>query len=96
MVEYRSSTLNFSEPTKTLDALMRERRIHHTGDPVLSWCIGNVVGHYDARNNVYPRRESAEKKIDCAIATIIALGVQIGSERGGGGYIYTDRDLLVF
>lgn len=96
MQEYRSSTLNFSEPTKLLDALMRERRIMHTGDPVLAWCIGNVVGHYDARSNVYPRKESVEKKIDCAIATIIALGVSIAHEKDGGGYIYTDRDLLVF
>ena len=94
--EYRSSTLNFSEPTKLLDALMRERRIVHTGDPVLAWCIGNVVGHYDARSNIYPRREDIQKKIDCAIATIIALGVSIASEKDGGGYIYTDRDLLVF
>jgi phage terminase large subunit-like protein len=96
MQEYRSSTLNFSEPTKLLDALMRERRIVHTGDPVLAWCIGNVVGHYDARSNVYPRKESVEKKIDCAIATIIALGVSIANEGDGGGYIYTGRDLLVF
>jgi phage terminase large subunit-like protein len=96
MMEYRSSTLNFSEPTKLLDALMRERRIVHDGDPVLAWCIGNVVGHYDARSNVYPRKEDNAKKIDCAIATIIALGVSIASEKDGGGYIYTDRDLLVF
>jgi phage terminase large subunit-like protein len=96
MFEYRSSTLNFSEPTKLLDALMRERRITHNGDPVLAWTISNVVGHYDARSNVYPRKESPEKKIDNAIATIIALGVSIATEKDGGGYIYTDRDLLVF
>lgn len=96
MFEYRSSTLNFSEPTKLLDALMRERRIRHDGDPVLTWCIGNVVGHYDARNNVYPRRDSPEKKIDCAIAAIIALGISIAAEKDDGGEIYRDRDLLVF
>ena len=94
--QYRSSTLNFSEPTKILDALMRERRITHNGDPVLAWCIGNVVGHYDARSNIFPRKEDEKKKIDCAIAAIIALGVSIASEKDGGGYIYTDRSLLVF
>ena len=96
MHEYRPSTLNFSEPTKLLDALMREGRIRHNGDPVLTWCMGNVVGHYDARSNVYPRKESEEKKIDAAVATIIALGVSIAAEKDGGGYIYTDTDLLVF
>ena len=96
MKEYRASVMNFSEPTKMLDALMRERRIMHNGDPVLRWCIENVVGHYDARSNVYPRREDPSKKIDCAIALIMALGVAIASESDGGGYIYQDRDLLVF
>jgi hypothetical protein len=92
----RSSTLNFSEPTKLLDALMQDGRIRHDGDRVLSWAISNVVGHYDARGNVYPRKESNEKKIDPAIATIIALGVSIAGEADGGGFIYTDRDLLMF
>ena len=44
------------------EALMRERRIVHDGDPVLAWTISNVVGHYDARSNVYPRKESNEKR----------------------------------
>jgi hypothetical protein len=48
------------------------------------------------RGNVYPRKESAEKKIDAAIALIIGLGCTVASERDGGGYIYRDRGLLVF
>jgi phage terminase large subunit-like protein len=95
MLLYRPSVVNMSEPTKLLDALMREGRIRHTGDPVLSWCVGNVVGHYDVRSNVYPQKEVQEKRIDCAIATITALGVAIASEKDAG-YIYHDRDLLVF
>ena len=95
MIEYRASTLNFSEPTKLLDALMRERKITHDGDPVLAWCLGNVVGHYDARSNVCPRREDPSRKIDCAVATIMALGASI-SAVAVSDYIYRDRGLLVF
>jgi phage terminase large subunit-like protein len=95
MVEYRATTLNFSEPTKLLDALMREGRIDHDGSPVARWCIGNVVGHYDKRSNVYPNRARPEAKIDCAIADIMALGVCIASE-ARDDEIYKDRDLLVF
>ncbi len=36
--------------------------------------IGHVVGHYDARENVYPRKERPENKIDGAVALIIAIG----------------------
>jgi hypothetical protein len=36
----------------------------HDGNPVLAWMIGNVVGHYDAKENVYPHKERPENKID--------------------------------
>ena len=72
--EYRQTVSNMSEATKTLDALMREGRIHHPGNAVLNWMIGNVVGHYDAKENVYPRKEMPQNKIDGAIAVIMALG----------------------
>jgi phage terminase large subunit-like protein len=77
--EFRQTVANFSEPTKELDALMRSGKIAHDGDPVLSWMIGNVVGHYDAKENVYPRKDRPENKIDGAIALIMALGRQVVS-----------------
>jgi phage terminase large subunit-like protein len=95
MIEYRATTLNFSEPTKLMDALMRDGRLEHDGSPVARWCIGNVVGHYDARSNVYPRKPKPEVKIDCAIATIMALGAALTAE-AGSDEIYRDRELLVF
>jgi phage terminase large subunit-like protein len=70
----RQTVANFSEPTKQLDALMRSGRIAHDGNPVLAWMIGNVVGHYDAKENVYPRKERPENKIDGAVALIMAIG----------------------
>jgi phage terminase large subunit-like protein len=96
MVEYRSTVLNFSEPTKMLDALMREGRLEHHGPPVARWCIGNVVGHYDRRGNVYPTKAYQDSKIDLAITDIMALGVSIEGEQESQ-YIYAnDRELLVF
>ena len=95
MVEYRATTLNFSEPTKLFDALMREGRIDQDGSPVARWCIGNVVGHYDKRSNVYPNRARPEAKIDCAIAIIMALGASLANE-ARSDEIYKDRGLLVF
>jgi phage terminase large subunit-like protein len=74
MVEFRATTQNFSEPTKELDAAMRAGRIQHDGDPVLEWAIGNVVGRYDARSNVYPRKSRVENKIDPAVALIMTIG----------------------
>jgi phage terminase large subunit-like protein len=95
MVEYRSSVLNFSEPTKLLDQLMREGRIEHDGSPVARWCVSNTVGHYDRRGNVYPTKAREDQKIDCTVATIMALGASIMNE-SNKDEIYVGRDLLVF
>lgn len=75
MIEVRPTVQNFSEATKTLGALIKERRIHHNGDPVLAWAIGNVVGHYDAKENVFPRKERDDAKIDPVVALIMALSL---------------------
>lgn len=72
--DYRQTVANMSEATKTLDALMREGRIHHPGNAVLNWMIGNVVGHFDAKDNVYPRKELPANKIDGAVALIMGIG----------------------
>jgi phage terminase large subunit-like protein len=95
MYEFRSTTLNFSEPTKLLDALMRDGHLEHDGSPVARWCIGNVAGHYDRRGNVYPTKPRAETKIDCAIADIMAIGASFAADLKEQ-YIYADgRELLV-
>ena len=40
---------------------------------MLEWCLGNVVGRYDARGNVYPKRSRPERKIDAAVALIMGI-----------------------
>jgi phage terminase large subunit-like protein len=77
MVEYPMTVSTMSEPTKAVDVTMREHRFRHDGNPVLAWCLSNVVGHRDSKDNVFPRKELPEHKIDAAIALIMALGQQI-------------------
>lgn len=74
VVEMRPTVLNFSEPMKSLDALIRAKKIKHNHDPVQTWMISNVVAKEDAKENVYPRKERAENKIDGVIALLMALG----------------------
>ncbi|MBL8659394.1 MAG: terminase large subunit [Rhodospirillales bacterium] len=73
-VEVRPTVANFSEPMKELEALVLQGRFHHPADPVLTWMIANVVCHHDARDNIYPRKERPQNKIDGAVALIMALG----------------------
>jgi len=65
--------LNFSEPMKILEALVLQRKLIHDGDPVLGWMVSNVVAHLDVKDNIYPRKERPENKIDGIVALIMGL-----------------------
>jgi phage terminase large subunit-like protein len=67
VVEYRATVQNFSSPMKELDA----------------WMISNVVCHTDVKENIYPRKERPENKIDGAISLIMAVGRSMVSEEIG-------------
>lgn len=73
MVEIRPTVLNFSAAMKEVEELVTSRRLHHASDPVLSWAIANVVCHRDAKDNIYPRKDDAAKKIDPAIALFMSM-----------------------
>ena len=73
MIEVRPTVLNFSEPMKTLEALVLQEKLIHDGDPVLGWMASNVVAHLDAKDNIYPRKERPENKIDGIVALIMGL-----------------------
>lgn len=79
-VEMRPTVLNFSEPMKQLDALMAQGKIDHDANPVMRWMIGNVVAVKDHKDNVYPRKERDENKIDGAVAAIMAVGRALVAE----------------
>lgn len=77
MVEYRNTVQNFSDPMKTLEAMVQGGLIVHDGNPVLTWMMSNVVARVDAKENVFPRKAEGkrENKIDGVVATIMALGM---------------------
>lgn len=93
MVEIRASVQNFSEPMKNLEALTLQGKLLHDGDPVLTWMVSNVVAHLDAKDNIYPRKERPENKIDGVVALIMALNrAQINA--GEGPSVYEERGVL--
>lgn len=84
MVEYRQTVQNMSEAMKQLEALVLQGKLIHDGNPVMTWMISNVVCHRDAKDNIYPRKERHENKIDGPVAAIMALGRLIASEGSDG------------
>ena len=82
MIEVRPTVLNFSEPMKSLEALVLQKKLQHDSDPVLTWMASNVVAHLDAKDNIYPRKERPENKIDGIVALIMALSRAIQPDSG--------------
>jgi len=74
MVEVRQTVQTMSEPMKTFEAYVLQGKIVHDGNPMMTWMVSNVVCHRDVKDNIYPRKEREENKIDGPVAAIIALG----------------------
>jgi phage terminase large subunit-like protein len=71
------------EPTRqvvaTMSPAMKETanwlladEIEHDGNPAMTWQISNVVCHYDAKENIYPRKAHKANKIDGCVAMFLA------------------------
>jgi phage terminase large subunit-like protein len=93
MIEVRPTVLNFSEPMKTLEALVLQKKLVHDSDPVLTWMASNVVAHLDVKDNIYPRKERAENKIDGIVALIMALSRAI--KPGENVVLGSDYELML-
>lgn len=78
--EVTATMKNFSEPMKEMDGLIRERAIAHDGDPIFTWMLSNVVTKVNHRDQVYPRKERDENKIDGPVAHIMVLGRCMASD----------------
>lgn len=92
-VEVPQTARNLSDPMQWIQALIEDGRIHHNGNPVMSWMVGNVTAQIDRNENVFPRKEQEQSKIDGMTALIIAKNrylAQVETES-----IYETRELIV-
>lgn len=74
MVSFGPTVLNFSEPMKQIEALIRDRKLFHDGDPIMNWAMSNVTAKVDRKDNVFPNKERPENKIDPFVALCMAVG----------------------
>jgi phage terminase large subunit-like protein len=73
-VEVPPSPAVLSPAMKELEAAIYDGRFHHDGNPVLTWCMSNLLTRETgAGNYTIPSKQKPESKIDAAIALIIAM-----------------------
>lgn len=65
---------HMSPAMKEMEAAIRSGRLHHDGNPALTWMVNNVVAKSDSAENITPDKERPEAKIDGAVAAIMAIG----------------------
>lgn len=96
IVEFKQTASNYTEVMKECEKLVIEGRLHHDGNPVLAWCMSNVVAHKSGRNKEYmqPTKEKEDKKIDVAVALLMALSRAILASESKPS-IYKDRGVRV-
>lgn len=92
VVDVRQTVQMMSAPMKELESLVLSGRFHHDGDPVLAWMASNVVAHLDNKENIYPKKEQPQNKIDGIVALIMGLNRALVSE---GPSVYENRGVLV-
>jgi phage terminase large subunit-like protein len=63
----------YTLPINELEAAIDAGRIHHDGNPVMAWCIGNVIVHEYRNQNKMPDKPDDDSKIDGAVALLMGL-----------------------
>jgi phage terminase large subunit-like protein len=85
---------NMSDPMKELESAIAGGRFHHDGNPIMTWCVSNVIGKYLPGNDdvVRPIKQGNDNKIDGAVALMMAIGRAMRHE---GGAMPDDYELMV-
>ncbi|MBF4259697.1 terminase large subunit, partial [Vibrio anguillarum] len=67
---------NMSDPMKEIEAAIASGRFHHDGNPIMTWCMSNVIGKFLPGNDdvVRPIKQGNDNKIDGAVTLIMGVG----------------------
>ena len=94
VVPFGQGYKDMSPPSKELMKLTLEKKLAHSGHPVLRWMMDNIFIKTDPAGNIKPDKEKSTEKIDGAVALIMALDRAI-RHKDDGGSVYDDRGILV-
>ena len=95
IVKHAQSLMGMSFPTKSLEELILNKKLHTGGDPVFRWMILNTVIITDGNGNIKPMKNKSEEKIDGVVSAAMAIGrLLIAPEPQN--FVYNDRMGIYF
>ena len=71
----RQGYITLSAPTRLFIELVATGGLAHDGNPIASWCAGNMALRRDANDNIAPDKLKAGRKIDCIVAAITGMAL---------------------
>ena len=73
LVKFGQSPRWYNESIRTLQRIVKQRRLAHAGDECLAWQSGNLVIVRNARDEWMPDKANSSGKIDSMVAALMAL-----------------------
>ena len=94
-VEIRQDFTNMSPAMKELEAALAGGRFHHDGNPILTWCISNVIGKSPPGSDdiVRPTKGDKQSKIDGATALFNAMTRALLNGGGEEKSVYDEENV---
>lgn len=74
VISFGQGFASMSGPSKSLEMLVLGKECVHPNNPLVNWCVSNVMLEMDAAGNYKPNKKRSKDRIDPVIATIMALG----------------------
>jgi len=91
VVDVPMQVRHLSEPMKEIQALIEDGRFHHDDNPAFVWMMSNVEVYPDRNDNIFPRKQREENKIDAAVALIVAMARAMVGQ--GSASIYNEQGI---
>ena len=92
VVRVPQSFLNLTTPSRMWESAIQSRKLHHDGNPVLTWAMSNVVVDEDSSGNQRPSKKSSVERIDPVIAAIVALACSLSDDNSKS--VYENRGIV--
>lgn len=87
VIPFRQGFKSYKAPVLLFESLVEQRRILHTGSPVLASCVANTAIEEDAAGNRKPSKRHSTGRIDGAVAAIMGLAGLLEEDPAEGGSI---------
>ncbi len=80
LIDFFQSKKNYNEPCRFMEVLLKEGRLRHGGNKVLTWMASNAVAEMDGLGQIMPKKRLSNEKIDgiCALAMALSQAMMVG------------------